>query len=41
MSMTFTLFEWVKDNLDDLLTQQPEAAAPVQVHLSKGFYLII
>ncbi|GFO16398.1 RWD domain-containing protein 4-like protein [Plakobranchus ocellatus] len=25
MSMTFSLFEWVKDNLDTLLAEQPEA----------------
>jgi len=24
MSMTFTLFEWVKDNLEDVLSQQPD-----------------
>ncbi|XP_005111927.1 RWD domain-containing protein 4 [Aplysia californica] len=31
MSMTFSLFEWVKDNLDDMLSIQPETpvAQPV------------
>ncbi|XP_059141128.1 RWD domain-containing protein 4-like [Physella acuta] len=33
MSMTFSLFEWVKDNLDSLLSEQPETpiiSAPTQ-----------
>lgn len=29
MPMTFTLFEWVKDNLDSLLADQPDAPIPV------------
>ena len=24
MSMTFSLFEWIKDNLDDILSGQPD-----------------
>lgn len=30
MSMTFSLFEWVKDNLETILTDQPDTPVVAQ-----------
>lgn len=37
-AMTYSLFEWVKENYDDLVADQPETAPVVAVKVVNYFY---
>lgn len=40
--MTYTIFEWVKENLDDLLTDQPDAPPVIQVSIMiETLYMLV